>query len=279
MVKQAEIWFSSFFYLFLFAGEAGEERERSGNGAGAGRWFVGRIKRENIRIKRVTMKIIDESRGLYSGKLHGKIYYVRNGKGYVRSAPEPKDRYVPSEKQAAVNTRFQAVQRLYSFYKDVVSADVWRAAARAEGKMAPNLFFTRNHACFDGRGDLVDPSAFVFSEGVLAPPLLPEVEPLGGGRFRATWRTDGELSTAAATDRLRVGVLRVFTEDRQRYGTYWAEEADGLRGDGGGTFRVDDWSERLAPEGVTAVETRAYLLFEREDGAAWSPSRHVPIAF
>ena len=226
------------------------------------------------------MKVIDPTRGLYSGKANGWIYYVMNGKGYARSMPERRGKYEPSEKQRGLNRRFAEVQRMYGFFRESVSPDIWRAAARAEGKNASNLFYSRNYACFDAGGVLVDAPAFVFSEGVLAPPLLPEVEPLGGGRFRATWRTDGELSTAAATDRLRVGVLRVFAEeDRPRYGTYWAEEADGLRGDGVGTFRVDDWSERLVPEGVTAVETHAYLFFEREDGAAWSPSRHVPIAF
>ena len=140
--------------------------------------------------------------------------------------------------------------------------------------MGSNLFFSRNCRCFDGRGTLVDAGAFQFSEGSLAPLTLPEVEPLGGGRFRVRWQPCEEMTTAAATDRLRVGVVRLGLVDRgeqdwQLRGAYWAEEERGARGDGEGEFLVEKWDE--------VAETHAYLLFERADGLAWSPSRHVAL--
>ena len=44
--------------------------------------------------------------------------------------------------------------------------------------------------------------------------------------------------------------------------------AEGTRGDGGGEFRLDE------SKGPGA---HVYLYFEREDGTAWSPSRHFRV--
>ena len=44
------------------------------------------------------MKAINTAAGLYSGKLNGMVYYVRNGKTYVRRAPSPEKKAAPSEK-------------------------------------------------------------------------------------------------------------------------------------------------------------------------------------
>lgn len=252
----------------MYAGEDGVETERSAGGDGEERHTdCGTFKKEKA------MKVKDPSRGLYSGKVGGWIYYVRDGRGYVRSLPDPK-KYEPSEKQRATNERFRAVQGFYKFFREKVSPDIWSVAAKAEGKMGSNLFFSRNCRCFDGRGTLVDAGAFHFSEGSLAPLTLPEVEPLGGGRFRVRWQPCEEMTTAAATDRLRVGVVRLGLVDRgeqdwQLRGAYWAEEERGARGDGEGEFLVEKWDE--------VAETHAYLLFERADGLAWSPSRHVAL--
>ena len=59
--------------------------------------------------------------------------------------------------------------------------------------------------------------------------------------------------------------------DDLRRGVAWSVDYwwRGARGDGEGEFLVEKWDE--------VAETHAYLLFERADGLAWSPSRHVAL--
>lgn len=212
------------------------------------------------------MKVIDPARGLYSGKAGGYVFYVRNGRTYARRANEPKDKdeYHPTEKQRRLNERFRIIQEMYRYYKRRISPDVWTIAARAEGRMAHNLFHSVNCACFDGEGRLVDHRHFRFSAGSLLLPRELAVTPEGGGWFGATWVDEREMATAAATDLLRVGVIYADKPLELHH----AEEVEGTRGDGRGRFRLD-------PERCDGAH--AYLYFARADGSAYSPSEHVEI--
>ena len=211
------------------------------------------------------MRIEDPEGRTYHGRVGNMIYYSRHGKTYARRVSKngTKKKKERTERQRALSSRFSAVQRLYEFFRRAVSPEIWRAAAREQGKMAHNLFHSANYGCVDGEGRRADAASFQFSAGVLLLPWDMAVEPLGGGRYRATWREEREGSTTAATDLLRAGVL--YDSDPS---SPLRAAAEGTRGDGGGKFRLDE------SKGPGA---HVYLYFEREDGTAWSPSRHVRV--
>ena len=210
------------------------------------------------------MKAINTAAGLYSGKLNGMVYYVRNGKTYVRRAPSPEKKAAPSEKQQGLNTRFRAVQWMYRTFREMVSPDIWRAAGKEQGKMAHNLFHSLNCGCFDEGGRLIDPENFHFSGGSLLLPREITVEREGPGVFRARWEEEREMTTAATTDRLQVGVLPGDRPEAVQAVT----TVSGQRGDKEGTFI-------LAPD-ITGT-AHVYLYFAREDGTAFSPSRYFRV--
>ena len=111
------------------------------------------------------MKVKDLSQPLLSGRMGNLIYYVRNGVQCVRRAEVPgkKRKKERSDQQKGVTGRFAIVQAFYAAYCRQVSRDIWRAAARAEGKMAHNLFNSTNCRCFSGEGKLVDFVNFTFT--------------------------------------------------------------------------------------------------------------------
>ena len=121
------------------------------------------------------------------------------------------------------------------------------------------LFVSVNSGCFEAGMGIASPETFRFSEGELLLPWGMQVEGLGGGRFRATWKEERDLASAAPGDRLKAGVFYPATPK----GLYWAEEMSGTRGDGEGTFRLDTREDK---------EAHVYLFFEREDGTAFSQS-------
>ena len=213
------------------------------------------------------MKVIDFGKG-FSGMMDGIVYYEMNGKLYARRAPRQrtdKEKAEASAEVKGIHRRFKAIQQLYTFYRRLISPDIWRLAAKAEGKIAPNLFHSMNCGCLDGEGKMVAPENFHFSAGVLQLPRGLAVEPLGGGRYRATWEDEREMATAAATDRLRAGVLY----DRNTLALHTATEVSGARGDGRGEFALDP--SRYDPG------AHVYLYFAREDGSAYSPSVHFHV--
>ena len=213
------------------------------------------------------MEVIDDAGRKYRGKMGNLIYYTVNGKTYVRRARKRPGRQGKprTEKQKALSGRFRLVQKVYSFYMQTVSADIWRIAARAQGRRGQNLFCEVNSGCFEAGVGIASPETFRFSEGELLLPWGMQVEGLGGGRFRATWTDERELARTAASDRLKVGVFYPSTPT----GLYWAEEMSGTRGDGCGEFRLDTSSD---------TEAHVYLFFAREDGGAYTPSMHFHVA-
>ena len=210
------------------------------------------------------MKVIDAARGLFSGKMGGMIFYVMDGKTYARKLPERDKRREPSERQKGLNRRFRAVQQAYRVFGMEVSPDVWRAAAREQGRRACNLFHAANCGCFDAGGRLADPETFQFSAGSLLLPREVAVEPLGGRRFRVTWEEERDMATAAAGDLLRVGFI-----PEEEMLTLQPAEAEGRRADGEGTLAIEPIP------GVTRYHV--YVYFAREDGSAYSPSRHFTV--
>lgn len=211
------------------------------------------------------MEVIDNNGQVFKGKMGNMVYYTMNGRTFVRRASIPgKKRKPQTEKQRGMSKRFGMVQKLYSFYMEKVSPDIWRLAAKAVGKRAHNLFYSENCGCFNGEGEMVAPEMFRFSAGELLLPRDIQVEATGKGNFRVTWTDERELVTAASTDELRVGVIY----DSTLLGLTWANTMEGRRGEGTGTFSLDSGKETGA---------HVYLFFARADGSAYSPSWHVHV--
>lgn len=209
------------------------------------------------------MKVIDFGKG-FSGMMNGVVYYEMNGKLYARNAPRKrteKEKENASATVKGINRRFRAIQQLYSIYRRKVSPDIWRLAAREEGKMAHNLFHSTNCGCLNAEGKMAAPELFQFTAGTLLLPREMAVEALGGGQFRATWAEEREMATAAGTDRLQAGVLY----DNNLLALHTATEVSGTRGEGQGVFALDP---------AKAEGAHVYLYFAREDGTAYSPSAH-----
>lgn len=212
------------------------------------------------------MKVIDFGKG-FSGMMNGMVYYEMNGKLYARNAPRKRTQQEKENTSATVkgiNRRFRAIQQLYSIYRRKVSPDIWRLAAREEGKMAHNLFHSTNCGCLNAEGKMAAPELFQFTAGTLLLPREMAVEALGGGQFRATWAEEREMATAAGTDRLQAGVLY----DNNLLALHTATEVSGTRGEGQGVFALDP---------AKAEGAHVYLYFAREDGTAYSPSAHFHV--
>ena len=150
------------------------------------------------------MKVKDLSQPLLSGRMGNLIYYVRNGVQCVRRAEVPgkKRKKERSDQQKGVTGRFAIVQAFYAAYCRQVSRDIWRAAARAEGKMAHNLFNSTNCRCFSGEGKLVDFVNFTFTKGSLLLPRGLKIEQVEGTerRFRVSWQEEREWATATGSE-------------------------------------------------------------------------------
>ena len=212
------------------------------------------------------MKVIDFGKG-FSGMMNGVVYYEMNGKLYARNAPRKrteKEKENASATVKGINRRFRAIQQLYSIYRRKVSPDIWRLAAREEGKMAHNLFHSTNCGCLNAEGKMAAPELFQFTAGTLLLPREMAVEALGGGQFRATWAEEREMATAAGTDKLQAGVLY----DNNLLALHTATEVSGTRGEGQGVFALDT---------AKAGGAHVYLYFAREDGTAYSPSAHFHV--
>lgn len=215
------------------------------------------------------MQIKDITTPLLSGRTGNLIYYVRGGKQYVRRATIPGkkrkwEKTGRTSSQQAVTERFSIVQAFYSAYRRTVSPDIWKLAAQAEGKMAHNLFYTMNCGCFNGAGELVDFEKFQFSHGELLLPRKIRIE-AEDKVFRVTWEEERDWETAAASDRLCIGLLY----EALPLGPRVALNVSGERDKQTGTFTLD------STLGTTA---HAYCFFMREDGTAYSDSWYAGIA-
>ena len=238
------------------------------------------------------MKIEDPEGRTYHGRMGNVIYYSRGGKTYARRVSKDgkkRKKKERSEEQQALSSRFSAIQRMYQCYCREVSAEIWRAAAREVGMMGPNLFHKANYRCVDGEGRMAAPEEFQFSAGKLLLPWNMAVEAAGSGGaaeggmagtgsdgetgkrgmegegvFRVRWREDREGATAGARDVLRVGVLY----ERLPMVPVAALEVSGRREDGEGWFRLDTRH---------GSRTHVYVFFAREDGGAFSPSKHFTV--
>ncbi|WP_251620946.1 hypothetical protein [Odoribacter lunatus] len=214
------------------------------------------------------MKVRDLNAGLVSGKMGNLIYYVMDGKQYVRRAALPgkkrkseKEGFHPVHQEQM--NRFSIVQAFYSFFRERVCESIWKTAARSAHCRANNLFHRLNSPCFNGAGELVDFTTFRFSYGEL---LLPRNVNITqeGDVYRVTWEDERSGTLTAADDKLCVGVIY----ESLALGPKWVKEVCGQRGDMQGTFRLDN-----PAEGAKHI----YCFFGREDETAYSESLHFKL--
>lgn len=211
------------------------------------------------------MKVKVAGTGLLSGKVGNMIYYVMNGKQYVRRVGIPgKERKTTKEnmtsRQKSNLTRFGGVQRYYAYFRKHIGEAIWKTAGASLNARAINLFHKTNGHCFDDKGRLVDLTTFQFSHGELLLPRNIAVE-RDGDLFRVTWEEERHERNAAPTDRLCVGLVYDLYPDSP----HLALEVSGTRGDLRGEFRPDkDYDCPL----------HVYCFWAREDGSAFSESIH-----
>lgn len=209
------------------------------------------------------MKANDPHAGLISGKIGNLIYYVMNGKQYVRRAAIPgKKRKVETEgispqHQQQIN-RFSIVQSYYSFFRVYVSDKIWKTAAPLVQSRPHNLFHRVNSPCFNGQGELIDFATFRFSFGELQLPRNISIE-RDGDHYVVTWEEERTGALAAADDRLYIGIIYDAKPGAPRL----IKEVSGKRGDMRGTFR---------PDKNDAGTMHVYCFFGREDETAFSES-------
>lgn len=214
------------------------------------------------------MQVKDSTTPLMKGRMGNLIYYVRNGKQCVRRVAIPGKKRKWEEdgrtlKQKTVTGRFAVVQAFYSKYCEWITPEIWRLAAREEGRMAPNLFNAVNSHYFSGEGKLVDFEKFRFTQGSL---VLPRKMRIGknGLRYRVSWEEERDWQTAAPSDRLCVGVLYADYPLAPRL----AGETTGMRGDLCGEFQLDE---------AMGKEAHVYCFFVREDETAFSESCYFKV--
>lgn len=210
------------------------------------------------------MRIMNTTNHPMSGKQGDTVYYVMNGKMYARSARDPHIKWQATPKRKQMNGRFRAIQQIYSYYRKNVSPDIWKIAAQEEGKMASNLFHSTNCNCFDSEGKLADPAGFSFTAGSLMLPRNLRIEAAADNGFHVFWEEERELTTAAAADRLQVGII----EKPEALSFKLVREVQGQRSEQCGFFRLPH---------TCKGEVHVYLFFTREDGSACSPSRYFRV--
>lgn len=215
------------------------------------------------------MKVTETSVGLIHGKVGNLIYYVMNGKQYVRRAAIPgKKRKAEKEgvhpEHRKLMNRFRGVQGYYAFFRKCVSEEIWRAAGEAEGLRANNLFNKTNSRCFNEEGNLADFATFRFSRGALLLPRHITLEEEGAGRYRVRWEEERAGALVAPTDRLCVGVIYEEHPDSPRL----LAEVSGVR---------QELAGRFALEKEPAETVHVYCFWGREDGTAFSDSFYFKV--
>lgn len=214
------------------------------------------------------MKIKTPGTGLISGKIGNLIYYVVDGKQYVRRASLPgkvrkwEKQGIPAKQQGTI-TRFSMLQSYYSFFKHYVSDEIWKAAGRAEHCRADNLFHKTNYPCLDHEGKFIDLERFSFSRGELLVPRKIALES-DGENCRLTWEEERCGALTGPDDELCVGVIFEARTGRPMLLT----EVSGKRADCEGSFTL---------KRKEAGTVHIYCFWARKDRTAFSESVHFSL--
>ena len=191
---------------------------------------------------------------MLSGKLGNLVFVQRQGKTYVRRAPQrKKDSATPG--MLRNQQRFAQIMKFCGLFKTTVIPRVWKLAA--EGSSGIRLFQKTNSPAFSADGTLTDVKQIKLSTGKLTLPegFTVKRKSAGSPVIEVSWQKDKVLGGLHLKDEL----LAVSTGN----GAYSDVIDTGItRGSLGGTIE-------LPAEPANA--THLHLFFGSNDGKNYSP--------
>lgn len=192
---------------------------------------------------------------MLSGKFGNMVFVHREGKTYMRSAPQrKKDSSTP--RMLLNQKRFGEVMKFCGLFKSTVIPQIWNLAA--VNTSGYRLFQKTNSPAFGPDGTLKDPKLLMFSKGKLALPMGIETPrtAVDSTTIEVSWQKDAHLGGLHLHDELLV----ISAAD----GLYSAITETGiLRGNLNGSFEL--------PETPMAA-THIYLFFTSQDHRNYSES-------
>lgn len=200
-------------------------------------------------------KVKEGIESMLSGKFGDFVFVQRQGKTYVRRAPQrKKDSSTPA--MLLNQQRFAKIMSFCGQFKNTVIPRVWVMAA--EGRSGFRLFQKTNSPAFAPDGALTDVSKIKMSIGKLTLPqgLKVSRKAAGSSTINVSWNEDAELGGLHLKDELLV----VSAANGQ-----YSEIVDtGItRGALGGSVELP---------GEPSAATHLYLFFGSRDGKDYSPS-------
>lgn len=192
---------------------------------------------------------------MLSGKFGNMVFVQRQGKTYVRRAPQrKKDSSTPA--MLLNQKRFAQIMSFCGQFKNSVIPRVWKQAA--EGSSGFRLFQKTNSPAFAADGTLADVSKIQLSTGNLTLPqgLKVSRKSAGSSTINVSWEVDPVLGGLHLKDEL----LAISAGE----GNYSDILDTGItRGSLGGTIELP---------AEPSPATHLYLFFGSRDGKDYSPS-------
>lgn len=212
-----------------------------------------------------------------SGRVGRNLFaYTRMGQVILRRGPGPRKK--SSTAQEVCMSSVTCMNMLYSAVRRIMKWEVWKLAGAPHGKMANNYFARVNKGIFDERRQIRSYSQLVLTEGTLCNPAGMAVNYTGEGlRYEVTWVAEDGPGARAGTSELQV-ILLLDHPREDFFGFYqnWAIDVEGTRGEGRGSFTVDENFVDLARrKGIAMLQV--YCFFAAPDRTAFSRSTHFEI--
>ncbi|HLN72207.1 MAG TPA: hypothetical protein VK205_02855 [Prolixibacteraceae bacterium] len=200
-------------------------------------------------------KVREGIEAILSGKLGNMVFVHRQGKTYIRRAPQrKKDSSTPA--MLLNQQRFAQIMKFCGLFKTTVIPRVWNQSA--QGTSGFRLFQKVNSPAFSADGTLTDVSQIQLSTGNLTLPqgLKVSRKSTGSSTINVSWEVDPVLGGLHLKDEL----LAVSAGEGQYSDII---DTDITRGSLGGNFELP-----AEPSTVTHL----YLFFGSRDGKDYSPS-------
>jgi hypothetical protein len=195
-----------------------------------------------------------------SGKLGNIVFVQRDGKTYMRMAPEyTKSSWTPRQKQH--RERFRLVNAFCIKFKFNIIRPIWNL--KPSTGSGYSRFIKANMAAFGLDGTLVDKASLHFSDGVLPLPYHFTVEKpeMGGNKITVHWENDMLMSSIYAKDELLL--VTSF--------------GDGFNGpDNTGKKRSELKAILELPSESSTVQA-VYLFFASYDRKKYSPDKYFEL--
>ncbi|MDP4207574.1 MAG: hypothetical protein Q8928_02045 [Bacteroidota bacterium] len=190
------------------------------------------------------------------GRVGDWIIYERNGKVYMRAAPQPKKNHKSTAQQDLHQKSFQAIHTLAKSVKRSIIDRVWATLPMTGGMTPYSLFVKSNWTAFGHTDQIQFPELMEISRGNLLPAVGFSVKKDGD---QITFRWDASKTGWLAMADNRLNLVRLT--DRLNL-EYIAVEA--RRGDGEASVIIQDQTEMI----------EGFVFWSSFDETAFSPSMH-----